>query len=249
MNRLAGKTALVTGASEGIGFAIAERLIAEGARVAVVARRADVLEAAAARLGPSAFPIACDVTRTEDLTRMFAAAGDHLGGLDALVMNAGMAGGGMLADVTEEAFDQLMNLNLRSVFFTAQRALPLLRPGASVVLIGSIAAKIVVPGGSAYAASKVALTQFARCWAEELAPRGIRVNVLAPGYTETPLFSRITATPEGTARFDQMVSQRTSLKRLGKPEEVAAAAAFLCSSDASYMTGGTIYVGGGGENW
>lgn len=249
MNRLAGRAALVTGASEGIGVAIAERLIAEGARVAMVARRAEVLDAAAARLGPNAIPLTCDVTRTEDLARMFAAAEERLGGLDALVMNAGMAGGGALADVTEDAFDQLMNLNLRSVFFTAQRALPLLRPSASVVLIGSIAAKIVVPGGSAYAASKAALTQFARCWAEELAPRGIRVNVLAPGYTETPLFGRITATPEAASRFDQMVAQRTSLKRLGKAEEVAAAAAFLCSSDASYMTGGTIYVGGGGENW
>jgi NAD(P)-dependent dehydrogenase (short-subunit alcohol dehydrogenase family) len=249
MARLAGKTALVTGASEGIGFSIAERLIAEGATVAMVARRRDVLDAAAARLGPQAYPLVCDVTRTDALDGMFAEARERLGGLDALVTNAGMAGGGALADYTEEVFDKLIGLNLRSVFFTAQRALPLLRPSASIVLIGSIAAKIVVPGGSAYAASKAALSAFARCWAEELAPRGIRVNVLAPGYTETPLFARITETHEAAARFEQMVTQRTSLKRLGRPEEVAAAAAFLCSEDASYMTGGTIFVGGGGENW
>jgi NAD(P)-dependent dehydrogenase (short-subunit alcohol dehydrogenase family) len=249
MAQLANKTALVTGASEGIGFAIAERLIADGAKVVMLARRVEVLEAAVAKLGPRAHAIACDVTRTEDLRRAFQQADHTLGGLDAVVINAGMAGGGALADVTEEAFDQLMNLNVRSVFFTAQSALPYLRPASSIVMIGSIAAEIVVPGGSAYAASKVALTQFAKCWAEELSPRGIRVNVLAPGYTETPLFGRITATPGGAARFDHMVRQRTSLKRLGRPEEVAAAAAFLCSEDASYMTGGTIFVGGGGENW
>ena len=249
MERFGGKTALVTGASEGIGFAIAERLIAEGATVALVARRPEVLASAAEKLGPRAFALPGDVTRTEELDRVFSLAQARLGGLDALVINAGMGGGGPLATCTEEAFDQLISLNLRSVFFTAQRALTLLRPSSSIVMIGSIAAELVVPGGSVYCASKVALTQFARCWAEELAPSGIRVNVLAPGYTETPLFGRITANPDGAARFEQMVSQRTSLKRLGRPEEVAAVAAFLCSDDASYMTGGTVFAGGGGENW
>jgi NAD(P)-dependent dehydrogenase (short-subunit alcohol dehydrogenase family) len=249
MGRLEGKTALVTGASEGIGYAIAERLIFEGATVAVVARRRDVLGEAVARLGEKALAYPCDVTRSDELSRMFSEVREQLGGLDAIVLNAGTTGGGPLATCTEEDFDQVMNLNTRAVFFTVQHALPLLRPSSSIVVVGSVAAEIVLANGSVYAASKAALKQFVRCWAEELAPSDIRVHLLAPGYTETPLFSRITASPEGAARFDQMVSQRTSLKRRGRPAEVAAVAAFLCSDDASYMTGGAVYVGGGAENW
>jgi NAD(P)-dependent dehydrogenase (short-subunit alcohol dehydrogenase family) len=201
------------------------------------------------RLTAPAVGIAADVTVSADLDRMYAVVRDRFGGIEALVLNAGGVGGGPLESCTEEDFDALFALNTRSVFFAMQKALPVLRNPSNVVLIGSVADQIVVPAGSVYAATKAAVRAFARNWAEDLAPRGIRVHLLGPGYTETPLFERITATDAGRARFDEMVGQRTSLKRRGKPEEIGAVAAFLCSDDSSYMTGGAIYVGGGAENW
>ena len=249
MGKLSGKVALVTGGSAGIGLGIATRLAEDGAQVVIVGRRQSAIDEALPRIGRDAIGIAADVTVSADLDRMFAEVSERFGGLDSLVLNAGGVGGGPLESCTEEAFDALFALNTRSVFFATQKALPLLRDPSNVVIIGSVADQIVVPHGSVYAATKAAVKAFARNWAEDLAPRGIRVHLLGPGYTETPLFERITATDEGRARFDEMVGQRTSLKRRGKPEEIGAVAAFLCSDDSSYMTGGAIYVGGGAENW
>jgi NAD(P)-dependent dehydrogenase (short-subunit alcohol dehydrogenase family) len=249
MGKLSGKTALVTGGSAGIGLGIAKRLAEDGAQVIIVGRRQAVIDEALPHIGNGAIGVTGDVTVSADLDRVFAAVAARFGGLDALVLNAGGVGGGPLESCTEEAFDTLFALNTRSVFFATQKALPLLRNPSNVVLIGSVADQIVVPGGSVYAASKAAVKAFARCWAEDLAPRGIRVHLLGPGYTETPLFDRITATDAGRERFDEWTLNRTSLKRRGRPEEIGAVAAFLCSDDSSYMTGGAIYVGGGAENW
>ena len=249
MGRLTGKVALVTGGSAGIGLGIATRLAEDGAQVVIAGRRQSAIDEALPRIGNGAIGIAGDVTVMADLDRMFATIEDRFGGLDSLVLNAGGVGAGPLQTCTEEAFDALVTLNLRSVFFATQKALPLLRNPSNIVLIGSVADQIVVPGGSVYAATKAGVRAFARTWAEDLAPQGIRVHLLGPGYTETPLFERLTETDLGRARFDEMVEQRTSLKRRGRPEEVGAVAAFLCSDDSSYMTGGAIYVGGGAENW
>ncbi len=249
MGKLSNKVALVTGGSAGIGFGIALRLAQDGAQVVIMGRRADVVAKAAAELGHGVFGIAGDVTVMADLDRVFAEIAAMFGGLDALVLNAGGVGAGPLETCTEEAFDALVNLNMRSVFFATQKALPLLRDPSNVVLIGSVADQIVVPGGSVYAATKAGVRAFARCWAEDLAPRGIRVHLLGPGYTETPLFERITESDAGRQLFDEWVARRTSLKRRGRPEEIGAVASFLCSDDSSYMTGGAIYVGGGAENW
>lgn len=249
MAMLEGKTAVVTGGSSGIGLAIAQALAEEGARVAVVGRREAVVHAAAAAVGAGAIGIPADVTRMPDLERAFAEVGRQFGGLDILVCSAGSTGGGPLDSCTEEAFDALMDLNVKSVFFTTQKALPLLREGASVIVIGSVADTIVLPGGGVYSASKAALRAFVRTWASDLAPRGVRVNLLSPGVTETPLLERLQSTPESVQGFDHLMAQRTALKRRGKAEEVAAVAAFLASDRASYMTGGVLYADGGMHNW
>lgn len=249
MGKLSGKTAFVTGGTAGIGLGIATRLAEDGAGVAVMGRRSALVDEAVERIGHDAIGIVGDVTIMEDLDRAYREIGEQFGGLDSLVLNAGGVGAGPLQTCTPEAFDALVSLNMRSVFFATQKALPLLRNPANVVLIGSVADQIVVPGGSVYAATKAAVRAFARCWAEDLAPSGIRVHLLGPGYTETPLFERITETPQGRALFDEWVASRTSLKRRGTPAEIGAVASFLCSDDSSYMTGGAIYVGGGAENW
>lgn len=246
---LKGKTAVVTGGTSGIGLAIAQALAEEGARVVVVGRREAAAHEAAAAIGPNAIGISADVTRLDDLDRLFADVRARLGGLDILVCSAGSTGGGPLDSCSEEAFDTLMNLNLKSVFFTSQKALPLLREGGSIIVIGSVADTIVLPGGGIYSASKAALRAFVRTWATDLAPRGLRVNLLSPGVTETPLLERLQATPESVQGFDHLMAQRTALKRRGKPEEVAAVAAFLASDKASYMTGGVLYADGGMHNW
>jgi NAD(P)-dependent dehydrogenase (short-subunit alcohol dehydrogenase family) len=165
------------------------------------------------------------------------------------VCSAGSTGGGPLETCTEEAFDALMDLNVKSVFFTLQKALRLLRDRASVVVIGSVADTITLPGGGVYSASKAALRAFVRTWANDLAPRGVRVNLLSPGITETPLLSRLQSTPQSLAGFDHLIAHRTALKRRGRAEEVGSVAAFLASDAASYVTGGVIYVDGGMAGW
>jgi len=249
MAGLQGKTAVVTGGASGIGLAIAEALVREGAQVAVVGRRQAALDEAVAGLGPQACGIAADVTRLDDLKALFAEIEVRFGALDVLVCSAGSTGGGTLDTCTEEAFDALMDLNVKSVFFTLQQALRLLRQPASVIVIGSVADTITLPGGGVYSASKAALRAFVRTWANDLAPRGVRVNLLSPGITETPLLSRLQATPQSMAGFDHLIANRTAMKRRGRAEEVAAAAVFLASDAASYVTGGVLYVDGGMATW
>jgi NAD(P)-dependent dehydrogenase (short-subunit alcohol dehydrogenase family) len=249
MGAVEGKVALVTGGTSGIGLAIAERLAAEGARVVVVGRRRERVEAAERAIGANAAGRVADVTRTEDLAELFDGVQAKFGGLDILVSSAGTTGGGPVESCTEEAYDALMDLNVKSVFFTVQKALPVLRAPASIVVVGSVADSITLPGGGVYSASKAAVRAFVQVWASDLAPRGIRVNVLAPGITETPLLDRLQSTPQSMAAFDALIANRTPMKRRGRAEEVAAAALFLASEQSSYVTGGAIYADGGLHNW
>lgn len=249
MGALVGKNAVVTGGSSGIGLAIARAMASEGARVAVVGRRQSLVEEAAHEIGGGAIGLAGDVTKLNDLERIFAAVGERFGKLDILVCSAGSTGAGPLQTCTEEAFDALIALNVKSVFFTAQKALPYLNDQASIVIIGSVADTITLPGGGVYSASKAALVAFARTWANDLAPQGVRVNVLSPGITETPLLDRLQGSDASMAAFDSLIANRTALKRRGRPEEVANAAVFLASNASSYMTGGVIYADGGMATW
>jgi NAD(P)-dependent dehydrogenase (short-subunit alcohol dehydrogenase family) len=244
-SRFEGKVALVTGGNSGIGRAVAERLVGEGARVVVVGRNRETVDATAAALGAAAHGIVADTSKLADLDRVIAATRDFGGGrLDVVFANAGSATFGPLAAMTEEAWDGMFDVNVKGVYFTVQKAVPLMRAGGAIVLNASVAAGKGNPVGSIYGASKAAVRSFGRTIAAELVERGIRVNVVSPGPIETPIFDRM-MTPEQVAELKVAWAARNPMKRFGTTDEVAAAVLFLASDDASYVTGVDLLVDGG----
>lgn len=239
MARMTDKVALVIGGAKGIGFAIAERLAAEGATVFLTGRKADETEQAAQKIGRGATGLVADASVAEDVTQTVAAVRQAHGRIDALVLNAGMSEPAPIGEETAEHFDRHFTVNVRSQVFGLQAALPVMGEGGSVVLIGSIAGSIGVPERGTYSATKAAVRSYARTWTTELAPRGIRVNVVSPGPTDTAMMA---AAPE---EFRNAIIEMIPLKRMARPEEVAAAAIFLLSDEASYIAGVELYVDGG----
>lgn len=239
MRSLNGKIALVTGASSGIGEATARRFSEEGARVFIVARRQEALEAVAASLGDGVEGIVADITVDEDLDRLFAIIKDKAGQLDIVVANAGMSEHATLEETTPEHIEAMFGLNSHAPLFTVQRALPFMLQGGSIVLVGSIATRLGTPGNGSYAASKATVRSYTRTWAKELAGRGIRVNTVTPGGTDTAMFA---AASDDDRR---KVTDNIPLARLGRPEELASAIWFLASDHSSYVTGTELVVDGG----
>ncbi|WP_328844729.1 SDR family NAD(P)-dependent oxidoreductase [Streptomyces sp. NBC_00258] len=242
MGLLEGKTALVTGGSSGIGLASAVRLAAEGAHVFITGRRSTELDEAVEAIGSAAAAVTGDISNPADLDRLYETIRSRGQGLDVLFANASVAELGTLEEVTEEHFDTLFGINVRGTVFTVKKALPLLNDGASVILNGSTNVDVGDEALGVYAATKAATRSFARTWANELKGRGIRVNTVTPGPTDTPVLSALTPDPE---RFQRQLAARVPLGRLGRPEEVAAAVAFLASEQSSFITGSSLYVDGG----
>ena len=244
MGQLTGRTALVTGGSTGIGFATAARFVAEGADVVITGRRQAELDKAADELGEQVTAVRGDVSDLDDLDRLYAVIEARGTGLDVLFANAGGGAFGRLEDLTPEQFDTTFSINVRGTVFTVQKALPLLNPGASIIVTGSTSASRGTPAFGVYSASKAAVYQFARTWAAELAGRGIRVNSIVPGPTETPGLIGLAAPGEGRALVDAM-GAGLSLGRPGRPEEIASGALFLASDESSFMTGSQLFIDGG----
>lgn len=245
MNRLNGKVAVITGGNSGIGLASAIRFAAEGAQVVIVGRRQEELDKALLLIGPEATAIQGDIANLEDLDRVFAEVKAQKGRIDVLFANAGLGDLQPLGSITEDSFDHVFGVNVKGTLFTVQKALPLMGAGGSIVLTGSTTASMGTGAFSVYSASKAALRNFARSWALDLSGTGIRVNVLSPGPTSTPgLDTALSQTGQRDAIVNDMVT-RVPLGRMGKSEEVAAAALFLASDESSFMTGSEMFVDGG----
>ncbi len=240
MNRLNGKTAVITGGATGIGLAAARRFIDEGAVVFIYARRQEALDAAIAKLGPNARAVQGSVSDEADLDRLYAAVKAERGTLDIVFANAGAGSMAKLGAITAKHIDETFDTNVKGTIFTVQKALPLMGPGGSIILTGSSAGTTGAPGMTAYSASKAAVRNLARTWAEDLKGTGIRVNVLSPGATATEL-AKAALGAEG----QKVYAAITPLQRMAEPSEIGAAAAFLASSDSSFMTASEIAVDGG----
>ncbi|MGL9623456.1 SDR family oxidoreductase [Bradyrhizobium sp. U531] len=240
MSRLQGKTAVVTGGGTGIGFGAAKRFIDEGAFVYIFGRRQEQLDAAVAKLGSQARAIKGSVTDLADLDRLYETVRTERGTLDILFANAGTGLFAPLGEITPEHYDHIFDVNVKGLVFTVQKALPLMKQGASIILTGSSTGVMGTPQFSIYSATKAAVRNLARSWAQDLRGTGIRVNVLSPGPTKTELALEIV----GEEAFDALGST-TPLGRVAAPSETGAVAAFLASSDSSFMTGSEVFVDGG----
>lgn len=245
MNRFNNKTILVTGGSSGIGLAAAQAFAAEGARVIITGRDTVALEQAKAALGPDAVALVNDAGRLMDAKALAAALAAADLRLDAVFLNAGTAKFAAFPDVDEALWDQIFDTNIKGPYFQVQALLPRLNPGASIVINGSINARIGMPNSSVYAASKAAVISLAKTLSAELLPRGVRVNVLSPGPVATPLYGKLgldAATLEATAA--QILNQ-VPLGRFGTPDEIAATVLHLSSPESAFIVGTEIIADGG----
>ncbi|MGZ3656513.1 MAG: SDR family NAD(P)-dependent oxidoreductase [Bdellovibrionota bacterium] len=244
--KLVGKIAVVTGGSSGIGLATAKRFVEEGAHVVITGRREKELKEAAAFIERNVTAVAGDVSRLEDLDRLYAVVKEKHGHIDILFANAGAGTIAPLAVATEAHFDKTFDVNVKGMFFTVQKALTLFKDGGSIILTSSVSNVKGLQGFTSYAASKAAVRNFARGWTMELVGRKIRVNSVSPGAIETPALETTTGlTPEQAKQAAAQFATQIPMGRRGKPEEIAAAVAFLASEESSYITGVDLAVDGG----
>ena len=243
MPALEGKVAVITGGSSGIGLATAKRFVKEGAYVFITGRRQSALDKAVAQIGSNLTAVKGDVSNVEDLDRLYREVSATKGKLDILFANAGVAEPVPTAAVTSEHYERTFDVNARGVFFTVQKALPLMKEGGSIILNGSGAWQKGIPMYATYGATKAALRSFARTWTAEFAGKGIRVNVISPGPTETPILEGQFG--ENTDAVKERFRAMVPMGRIGKPEEIASAALFLASDESSYISGIDLPVDGG----
>lgn len=239
MSRLENKVAVILGGAKGIGLAISQRFASEGATTWFTSRRDEELQAAGLKISGKSNPLQADVSQQSELIRIMDTVKAESFRIDALVINAGMTDYATIDGISPSHFDQIFGLNVRAAVFALQAALPLLKPGASVILIGSIADVLGTEGYGVYSASKAALRSFARTWTRELSSRGIRINVVAPGPVDTEMMQA------ASEELRKEIISAIPLSRMGRPEEVANAALFLASDESSYIAGAEICVDGG----
>ena len=249
--KLKDKVTVVTGGNSGIGFGIAEAFKNEGAVGTITGRSQKTLDSSVEKLGNDFIGLSGDVTKLDDLERIFKETFDKFGKIDALVVNAGGfvegAEAGSVADIGEVSYDKLMDLNLKSVYFTVQKALPYMNDGGSIVLIGSTAGHLATPGFSVYSAAKAAVISFARGFSLDLLPRKIRVNVLSPGTIDTPAFDKLVPEEQVDA-VKKMWVDLIPAGRIGQPSDIGKAAVFLASDESSFILGTEILSDGGITN-
>ena len=247
--KLNGKVAVITGGSSGIGLGIAKEFVNEGATGSIHGRDTEKLGKAQKELGDGFIAINGDVTKLQDLESLFKDTSHNFGKIDTLVVNAGGGVGSNtlmpLSEITEESFDLMANLNFKSTYFTVQKSLPYLNDGASIILIGSIASQMGVPGFSVYCAAKAAVRSLARSFSAELIDRKIRVNVISPGIIDTPVFHAIGLPESEIPNVQNLFIQKTPLGRMGESFEIGTVATFLASDDSSFIIGEEINVDGG----
>ncbi|MBB5621961.1 NAD(P)-dependent dehydrogenase (short-subunit alcohol dehydrogenase family) [Pedobacter cryoconitis] len=243
--KLKDKVAVITGGSSGIGLGIAKRFAEEGAKVAITGRNQQTINEALVEIGPNGLGIQGDVSNLNDLTRIYQTVEEKFGKVDILIANAGVYVLGPLADFTEEQFDKVSDINFKGAFFSVQKALPVLKDGASVVLVSSTVNGKGIPNHAAYSATKAAVRSLARSFSADLLERKIRVNALTPGPVDTPVFNTITTNPEEAKAMKESFSNFTPVKRIGSAEELAAAALYLASDDSAFMLGAELLLDGG----
>ena len=245
MGKLNGKIALVTGGSSGIGLATAKRFVTEGAYVYITGRRESELSAAVNDIGKNVTGAQGDVSKLDDLDRLFARIQQEKGRLDVVFANAGVASYAPLGKITEQLYDTIFDVNVKGLLFSVQKALPLLPDGASIILNASIVGSKGLSSNSVYAATKAAVRSFARTLTTDLKDRHIRVNAVSPGMTATPGFEELMASSEAGQQRIKMLPTIVPAGRMGTPDEVAKAVLFLASEDSSYITGVELFVDGG----
>lgn len=245
MNSFTDKVAVITGGTSGIGLATAKELALRGAKVVITGRDDKSLAEASAAIGGDVLAVRADVTRLSDLDALFARVKKQFGSFDVLFANAGVAKLAPVEQMTEALFDENLDTNFKGVFFTAQKAVPLLKDGGAIVFNTSVLNQMGMPGASAYSASKAALRSFTRTLAAELIGRKIRVNAVSPGPISTPIYGKTGLPDEAVQQMATGILDQVPMKRFGEPVEIARAVAFLASDEASYITGVELCVDGG----
>ncbi|UCF67923.1 MAG: SDR family oxidoreductase [Acidobacteriota bacterium] len=246
--RLTDKVALVTGASSGIGAAVVRRFHEEGALVVAAARSERSLQEVVRPLGERALAVPCDVRSIRHLEQLVRCGSERFGPLDIVVACAGILSVVPVEQVDEAVFDNIVDTNFKGAYFTARLAVPSMRDGGAILFVSSLSAHMGLPGNSVYGASKAALRAAARAISADLRSRGIRANVVTPGPVDTPLFDKREASGDVVAATKKDIAERTPVRRLATAEEIASAAVFLCSEDASYIVGEELVVDGGWRN-
>ena len=245
MKKLAGKVAVITGGNSGMGLATAKLFVEEGAQVIITGRRQDQLDEAVASIGNNIEGVRGDVSNLADLDQLAAHVKAKYGKVDIVFANAGLGKVTPFDQVSEEEFDTTFDINVKGLFFTVQKLLPLIPDGGSVILNASIAASSGMEAFSVYSATKAAVRSFARTWTADLKARKIRVNALSPGPIDTPIFGKTGLTQAQVEGFQESLTSQVPLGRIGHVDEIATAALFLASSDSSFVTGIELTVDGG----